>query len=151
MRRQDRFRRVPQRVRAWAAVAAVVVIVGVVPVLLDRDSYPLSTYPMFATRRTAASSFNTAVAVGDELQRLSPEVIAATDEVIQAAATVSDAIARGETAALCRDIAGRVAAGGPDGATSIEVVTERFDAVAWYDGDRRPLDRVVHARCPVRR
>jgi hypothetical protein len=151
MRRQVRFDAVAERVRAWAAVIAVVVAVGFVPVLLERDSYPLSDYPMFSTRRTAESSFNTAVAVGegDAVERLSPELIAATDEVIQAGATVSDAIARGQTGALCTDIAARVSDGGPEGAIAVEVVTERFDAVAWYAGDRQPLGRVVHARCPV--
>jgi hypothetical protein len=149
MRPQVRFGEVPERVRGWVAVIVVVVVIGFVPVMLDRDSYPLSTYPMFSTRRTAVSTVNTAVAVGDGVDRLSPELIAATDEVIQAAATVSDAIARGETDALCEDIAARVATGGPTGATAIEVVSERFDAVAWYDGNRQPLGRVVHARCPV--
>jgi len=31
------------------------------------------------------------------------------------------------------------------------VVTERFDAVQWYRGDREPLDRTVHSECPVPR
>jgi hypothetical protein len=140
---------VPQRALAWSAVTVVIAVVGLVPLALDRDSYPLSTYPMFSTRRSATGRFHTAVAIGETVHRLSPERIAATDEVIQAAATVSDAIARGEVAALCADIAARVAADGPDAATAVEVVSEDYDAVAWYDGDRTPLGRVVHARCPV--
>jgi hypothetical protein len=139
----------PERIRGWGALIGVVVVIGMVPVVLDRDSYPVSSYPMFSTRRTAASSVDTAVASGDDVVRLSPEVIAATDEVIQAAATVRDAIARGETDVLCADIAARVAAGGPEGATTIEVVTESYDAVAWYRNDHRPLGRIVHARCAV--
>lgn len=139
----------PERVRGWAALVIAIVVIGVVPIALDRDSYPVSSYPMFSVRRPALSSVGTAVAVGEGVMALSPEQIAATDEVIQAAAIVRGAIDRGEADALCRDIAERVAGHGPEGGDAIEVVTESYDAVAWYDGDRRPLQRVVHARCPV--
>jgi hypothetical protein len=77
-----------------------------------------------------------------EVQRLSPVEIGATDEVILAAATVSQAISQGNAADLCADIAGRV--GGPG---EVQVVTERYDAVRWYEGHREPLSRVIHAAC----
>jgi hypothetical protein len=40
-------------------------------------------------------------------------------------------------------------AAGLDGVIAFEVVTERYDAVRWFDGDRRPVGRDVHARCPL--
>ena len=43
----------------------VVVVVGIVPLVLDRDSFPLSTYPMFSSRRTTTESVDTAVMVVD--------------------------------------------------------------------------------------
>jgi hypothetical protein len=126
------------------------VVVGAVPVVLDRDSFPLSTFPMFASRRTSSETVDTAVAVsGDRVWRLDPERIAATDEVILAAATVSNAIYSGHGARLCEEIARRVASAGPREATGVEVVTERYDAVKWFAGERTPLERVVHARCLV--
>lgn len=136
---------------AYAAVALVLVVVGVVPLALDRDSFPLSTYPMFSTRRSTAETVDTAVAVdGDGIvHRLGPERIGGTDEIILATATVSDAINRGTVTQLCAEIAGRVAGIGPAGATTVEVVTERFDAIAWYRGDHRPIERHVHATCAV--
>jgi hypothetical protein len=125
-------------------------VVGVVPVALDRDSFPLSTFPMFASRRTSSETVDTAVAVdGLRVWRLDPERIGATDEVILAGATVSDAVNAGHADRLCDDIARRVASAGPDEAIAIEVVTERYDAVEWFGGNRAPLARVVHARCPV--
>lgn len=141
------------RLVAYVAIAAVLLIVGVVPLLLDRDSYPLSTYPMFSSRRTSAESVDTAVAVDatGEVERLGPERIAGTDEIILATATVAGAINAGTTDDLCAEIAARVASGGPSSAVEVEVVTERFDAIDWYDGHRDPIDRTVHSTCPVPR
>ena len=31
----------------------------------------------------------------------------------------------------------------------LEVVTVRYDAIVWFDGDRQPLERTVHAACPL--
>lgn len=132
-----------QRTRAWLVVAAVVGILGVVPVVLDRDSYPISTYPMFSYRRTTTETVDTAILVDEgQVRRLSPSTIAATDEVILAAATVSNAIAGGTAHVLCAEIAARV-----DPPGEIQVVTEQFDSVRWYEGDKTPLMRVVHASC----
>ena len=134
-----------QRTRAWLVVAAVVGVLGVVPVVLDRDSYPISTYPMFSHRRTTTETVDTAILVeAGQVRRLSPSTIAATDEVILAAATVSNAIAGGTADVLCAEIAARV-----DPPGEIQVVTEQFDSVRWYEGDKEPLMRVVHASCTV--
>ncbi len=143
------------RLRAYGAAVLVLALVLVAPLVLDRDSFPLSTYPMFSSRRTTTEVVDTAVVVrpgAAEPDRLSPALIGGTDEVILAAATVSDAIRRGPAAlaALCTEIAGRVAVRAPADATEVLLVTERFDAVAWFGGDRRPLERRIHHRCEVR-
>lgn len=138
-------------IRAWAVVCLLVVVLGVFPFVARRDSYPVSDLPMFSTRRTATEAVDTAVAVAatEQVWRLDPRLIAATDEVIMAAATVSAAIHGGTADLLCADIAARVASGGPADAERVEVVTERFDAVRWFAGDRTPLERRVHATCEV--
>jgi len=141
---------VGQRTRARVVALACVVVVGGVPVALNRDSFPLSTFPMFASQRTSSETVDTAVAVnGTQVWRLDPERIAGTDEVIQAAATVSDAIGAGTADRLCAEIAQRVSSSGPREANAVEVVTERYDSVKWFAGDRTVLGRVVHAHCPV--
>jgi hypothetical protein len=141
------------RLLAYGVLLAVIVVVGVVPLALDRDSFPISTYPMFSTRRTTSESVDTAVALdaSGRIERLGPERIAGTDEIILATATVGGSIAAGTTDELCAEIAERVASVGPDTAVTVAVVTERFDAVAWYDGDHEPLARTVHSECPVPR
>jgi hypothetical protein len=130
---------------------AVVGITGVVPLVQGHDSFPLSTFPMFSTRRTTTEQVDTAVGLRADgsVERLSPERIGGTDEVILAAATVTNAIVTADTPQLCREIAGRVAGGGPRDVTQVQVVTEVFDAVRWYHGDRTPLARTVHATCAV--
>src|SRR6476646_36389 len=135
---------------AWAAVAVAIVGVGVVPFALDRDSFPLSTFPMFAADIARTQSVDTAVAVdaAGGVIRLTPAEIGGTTVVNQAASVVTTAIVGGRADDLCAAIAGRLA-GDRSGLAAVEVVTERYDAVHWFDGDRTPIDRQVHARCPV--
>ncbi len=139
-----------QRWRAWAAAGVAVVVVGAVPLVLDRDSFPLSTFPMFAADIDRTPSIDTAVAVrGDgSIERLSPADIGGTTVVNQAASVVTTAIVDGRADELCAAIAGRVGGAG-SAPIAVEVVTERYDAVRWFDGERTPIERVVHARCPV--
>jgi len=138
-----------QRWRAWAAAGLAVVVVGAVPFVLDRDSFPLSTFPMFAADIDRTQSVDTAVGVGTDgaVIRLTPAEIGGTTVVNQAASVVTTAIVGGRASELCATIAGRLAGG--SGPVAVEVVTERYDAVRWFDGDRTPIERVVHARCPV--
>jgi hypothetical protein len=140
-----------RRPLAYIVIAAVLGVVGFVPLVLDRDSYPLSTYPMFSTRRSTAETVDTAVAVDADgtIHRLGPQRIGGSDEIILATATVSGAIGVGTVDQLCTEIADRVAGDGPASAASVEVVTERYDAIRWYRGDHQPIERVVHASCPV--
>ncbi len=109
-----------------------------------RDSFPLSNYPMFATDRPTEASFATVVAVAPEgtTDRLTPRAIGGTDQVIQAAATVAQAVRNGEAEQLCREILDRV-----DGPTQLEVVTETYDTIEWFDGNETPISRTVHATC----
>jgi hypothetical protein len=142
-----------ERRRAWAALVLVVGLTGVVPLALDRDSLPLSTFPMFSAAIDSTQSIATAVGVTADgaTVRLVPELIGGTTVVSQAVAVVGDAIATGRADELCTDIARRVGGGGPADAVAVEVVTETYDAPAWFDGDRQPVDRQVQARCEVAR
>lgn len=140
--------------RAWLVVTAMVAGLGVWPVWAQRDSYPHSNLPMFAWPRSRAEPVITAVAArgdGDDLVvwRLGPRRLAGTDEVISAGATVRRAVADGTAAVLCGEIAARVATMGPHEAQRIEILTERYDAVDWFQGRRTPLERVVHHTCDI--
>jgi hypothetical protein len=135
--------------RAWAAAGLAVVVVGAVPFVLDRDSFPLSTFPMFAADIDRTQSIDTAVGMAADgtTIRLTPAEIGGTTVVNQAASVVTTAIVGGRADELCATIAARLMSGA--GPVAVEVVTERYDAVRWFNGDRTPVDRVVHARCAV--
>ena len=141
----------PRRLAA-IVVSVVVAIVVTQPAFRSppRDSYPLSNYPMFANELGTIADANTVVgitAAGEE-RKLSPRLIARTDEVIQAEGFVYSQLASGNADGLCRDVAARTADRGPDDVVAIEVVTRRQDSVAYWQGDRNP-EVTVHARCEV--
>jgi hypothetical protein len=144
-----------ERRRALVVAAALVAAVAVPGVRLlgspdAPDGFPLSTYPMFTRDPGRVVEVPTVVAVSPDggVDRLSPETIARTDQVIQAGVTVGQAVRGGPSAAraLCEDVAGRVG-----GAAAVAVVVERHDAVAWAAGDREPLDRRTVVECPAGR
>lgn len=126
------------------SLAMVVAMVWPIATSPARDSFPLSNYPMFATDRPTEASFSTVIEVDADgsTRRLSPRTIGGTDQVIQAAATVAQAVRLDETDQLCREILDRV-----ERAARLEVVTEIYDTIDWFDGDETPIRRTVHTTC----
>lgn len=111
------------------------------------DSFPLSTYPMFSLARPAETTVSSAVGYdqSDNRLTLSPRVVGGTGEVIQAAGTVIQAINAGTSDALCREVLAKAS----EDVVTIEIVTETYDVVAYFDGDEDPVQRTVHARCEL--
>lgn len=108
------------------------------------DSLPVSNYPMFAHDRPRISRFDVAVHIdGDGIERrLDPFEVGGTDQPVQAAMTVLQAIRSGRPDALCKEIAESVHVDG-----AIEVVSVHYDTIAWFRSEREPVSRKVHARC----
>jgi hypothetical protein len=138
--------------RAWAyGFAAALIVAVLLPVFGDPrgDSFPFSTYPMFSGRQSSLATVPHAVVVsaGGERTALPPEAVA-NDEVIQAFETLRQAIRQGPdaTAALCARAAawqsGR--AGGP---ARVEIVSDTYDGIAYFEGDKQPVRTEVHATC----
>ena len=122
--------------------------------ILRSDSFPISTYPMFASARASEVAISHALAVRTDGERrpLPPSAVA-NAEVIQAFETVRQALRQGPeaTQALCDRIAAGLAhSGGQGGTKRVEIVTDRFDAVSYFKGDTQPLASTVHAQCEVR-
>jgi hypothetical protein len=129
------------------SLTMVALVVWPVTTSPPRDSFPLSNYPMFARDRPTETTFATVVVVDPDgtVTRLSPREIGGTDQVIQAAATVSRAVRAGDADALCAEVLER--RGDDIGHGRLEVISERYDTVAWFDGDEVPIERTVHATC----
>jgi hypothetical protein len=134
-------------VRSLAVVGVLAALVA--PVVADRDSFPLSIYPMYARNRSTEVSFVTAqgVRADDRLTTLSLGVIGNSDDPLVVAGELRAALRRDEADARCREIADRVR---DDTIDSVEVVTERHDTVLRLEGGDSLVRRTVHARCPVR-
>lgn len=132
--------------RLSARVAALVLVAVVLsPLVTGHDSYPLSTYPMYAFVRPREQTFDRVIAIerdGTE-RRLSMATIASTDDPLVAEQRVRDAVARGGADALCAQVAARA----PSGVASVLVVRERHDVVSVATGESEPLSRTVVARC----
>lgn len=132
--------------RGRQLVVAGVLLAVVSPALRNHDSFPLSTYPVYANVRPREMTIATAVGElrdGTERQ-LSMAVIAATDDPLIAEQRVADAVAAGRADELCA----RIAARAPSIVVEVMVVHERHDAVHAARGEPSLLSRTVHARCP---
>lgn len=119
------------------------------------DSFPISSYPMFARGDLGTvNELAHVVLIGPDGGRApaAPSLIG-TPEPMVAMTTVRAHVERGSAAELCASIASR-ARDARTSAVAIEVVTSRFDARRYFSGHpdaRAPLERVVHARCEVAR
>ena len=134
---------------------AVTLVALVLPAVLDNDSFPLATYPMYARARAdvvAVSTANGLTSTGDTI-RLSPEIIGDSDDPLIVAALVRDAVSGGSEQAemLCQQIAER-SVGSPsldaaDELVKLQVVTETHNVVEHVLGRPSLLSREIHATC----
>lgn len=111
----------------------------------ELDSLPLSNYPMFAHDRDRVSRFHVAVwldQAGKE-HGLDLRLVGGTDQPVQAAMTVQQAIRAGESDLLCREIAEQL-----DEPGTVQVAVVTYDAPGWFAGRKDPVERDVHAECP---
>lgn len=147
-----------RRVAPWA-IGLTLLALTLSPLVrpVGYDSFPFSSYPMFAHGRADASTrSHRAIGVREDgaLVALPPRMLG-SDEVLQADATLRQAIRRGSKAVarLCRQVARRVAAD-PSFAdvVRVEVATEVYDAIAYFAGDTAPSGPVRrHTKCRVSR
>ena len=143
--------------RAFAAAVSLALIAATLwPVARDprADSFPLSTYPMFAWKRETRQTFRYALGetAGGERRILSPGLVG-TGEVLQALQVIGRAVAagRGEATKLCEAIAARVARDSERAdIAAIRIVVGTHDAVEYLA--RGHVGREVELlRCPVLR
>jgi hypothetical protein len=121
------------------------------PVVLDRDSFPLSTYPMYSRARPAEVTIPSALGIdaGGGEHRLTLQVIGASDDPLIVAGELRTAIGQDRAADRCRAIAERASQSlvADLDLVRIAVVMERHDVVAQVAGDPSLLERTVHAEC----
>lgn len=115
------------------------------------DDFPISTYPMFSGTRERETTITHAIGVdADGSRAVLPPRVVANDEVVQAFETLRKAARDGSAASaeLCLHVANRV---DYSRVVSVEIVSDRYDAVAYFQGDKAPRSSALHARCGVPR
>jgi len=138
--------------RSRSLVIVSVIAALFLPVVANRDSYPLSRYPMYARTRGTEVSFVTAqgIAADGTVVPLTLGSIGASDDPLVVAGELRDVVRLDEADTRCREIADRLNTRGDfDDVDAVEVVTERHDTLASLDGGDSLRDRTVHARCTV--
>ncbi len=142
--------------RLGAVVSVVAILATAAPLLLDpltEDSFPLSTYPMFAQKRGTEWTLEYAIGKTADGQRrsLRPAHVAATREVMDAHTTFTDARKRRRRPELCKEIADAVARDSRfDDVVSIQIVKGIHDAITFLVDDA-PGPETALTRCPVKR
>lgn len=138
--------------RGRALVTGLVVGALVSPVVLDADSFPLSTYPMYSRVRGDEVTFVTAYGLDEEERshRLSLGAIGDSDDPLIVAGELRAAISAGRAQERCDEIARRAPASvdGHD-LVALEIVDERHDVLALAAGEPSLVDRRQHAVCDV--
>lgn len=139
------------------AITAIVIAAVLYPLSYSKteDSFPLSSFPMFARRvPTATLTQHFVIAIGQGFRRsISPDLIG-TEEVLQAQATIRRAVHGGRRAVrkLCQEVAARIA--GDESfaaATAVRVVKGRYHAVNYLTGrDKTGVETTIY-NCRIER
>jgi hypothetical protein len=146
-----------ERARVTAACISLALIGATLEPLVRApydDGFPLSTYPMFASKRPTTWTMTYALGQGRAGERivLEPRLVG-TGEVLQAMRVIDRAAraGRGELATLCSAIAARVAGDTDYGnVAAVRIVTGTHDALDYLVHDRIGTES-ERVRCEVRR
>jgi hypothetical protein len=118
------------------------------------DSYPLSTYPMFAQERSTICLSHVQGLEAGGVSRALPPPMVANEEITQAQQIVRAAVSSGGRALLdlCDAIARRVAARDEFSAVErIDIVTSCYEPTAYFTRGSEPSSTKPRAACEVRR
>jgi hypothetical protein len=131
--------------RVWVTAAVVAVLVS--PLLRDRDSFPLSTYPMYANVRDETEDFIVVTALDESgrPQTLSMQIVAQTDDPLIARGVLDNAVRGGAVADLCQQIASR----SPSWARTVVITRERHRLVDAARDDPSLVQSETLERCDV--
>jgi hypothetical protein len=131
-----------------------VVLTAASPLLRDplADDFPLSTFPMFAVPVEQAMFYSAEGVRGDGSRvQLPPELIA-NGAAMQAVETMRNAHAQGSRALrqLCERVAARAGQTPALDLQRVELVSARYDPVAYFVVSAEPIEREVLRKCQIR-
>ncbi len=125
----------------------VIPAVLMVPALSGHDSFPISSYPMYAFRRANTDRFQ--AVLGEDsagvIRPLPMGLVADTNDTLIAESLIAQAIRNGSAMRLCERVAAHVGAE----IDRVLVVEEIHDVVDRLRGFASLQQRIVHATCAV--
>lgn len=137
----------------WSGVVSLMATVALVlPMFwpLNEDSFPLSSYPMFATSRGQPVMHRLVVRHDDGTTRRVDGALLGSGEVLQAMAWLDSAGRRPkQRAKLCRGVAAALGARAPMAGATVELQRVRFDPIHYFVEGPTPLEQRVLERCDV--
>lgn len=121
-------------------------------VAMDGDSFPISSYPMFAHPRGQLTLYTAVARAADGSELRLPPSAVGSSEVLQSKVLIARSVERGPeaTLALCRSIAQRIA-GLPGAASlrSVEIVRRRYDPIAYFVTGPEPIEQERLQTCKL--
>ncbi len=130
----------------YVAYVSTLLLLSAAPAWSDPsdDGYPFSTYPMFASRRTAPTFAKAEGRLSSgQFEPIAPQLLG-TDEVMQAVSTVKRATRKKTSAGrLCRSIF--AAAGGKY--EEVFIVQVKYDPIIYFTAGPQAIERDVVASC----
>jgi len=141
------WRRIPAYALGFGATLAVLSPLGTGAA----DSFPISTFPMFA-RAPGTPTLHAVLGISaDGGEHRLPPALVASGEVLQTKVMIERSVASGEAAMaeLCSGIAQRVANSDGPPLRYVDIVRRRYDPVAYFVSGPAPLEQERLLRCPV--
>jgi hypothetical protein len=142
----------PGRVLAYVAGFGAAALVLSPLLTRPADSFPVSTYPMFARRPGILVLYSVVAAASDgSEQRLSPGLVG-SGEVLQTKALIARSVELGPAAMaeLCQNTAERVAASMPEARVRyVDIVRRNYDPVAYFVSGPTPISQERLFRCGI--
>jgi hypothetical protein len=121
-------------------------------VAMDGDSFPISSYPMFARPRGQPTLYAAVGRAADGSEHRLPASAIGSSEVLQTKVLIQRSVERGPeaTLALCQSIAQRIA-GSPWAAAlrSVEIVRRRYDPIAYFVTGPEPIEQERLQTCKL--
>jgi hypothetical protein len=143
--------------RLAAALVGLVTTAAVLSPLLnmEADSFPISSYPMFARPRGQPTLYAVAGRRRDGSELRLPAEVVGSSEVLQTKVLIQRSVEQGPEAmrALCKAVAARIAEspasyGAP---VTVEIVRRRFDPIGYFEKGPEPIEQERLMSCKVPR
>jgi hypothetical protein len=118
------------------------------------DSFPISTFPMFASPRGQPVLYAVIGRAADGSERRLEPTLVGSKEVLQAKVLIERSVEGGKAtlAELCHATAARIAATPSVGALgSVEIVSRRYDPIKYFSSGPAPIEQTRLFQCKVPR